>query len=45
MTTAFVFGKQSNAYKRASIMLGTPVYWGGDWTGKKDRPHFSLVKG
>lgn len=35
----------ADAFKRASILLGTPVYWGGDWTGKKDRPHFSLVKG
>lgn len=37
--------KIADAFKRASQQLDTPVYWGGDWTGKKDRPHFSLVKG
>ncbi|MBS0227071.1 MAG: M15 family metallopeptidase [Proteobacteria bacterium] len=37
--------KIADAFKRASGTLGTPVYWGGDWTTKKDRPHFSLVKG
>lgn len=37
--------KIADAFKRASGTLGTPVYWGGDWTTKKDRPHFSLVNG
>lgn len=36
----------ADAFQRASIHLGTPVFWGGDWSAtRKDRPHFSLVQG
>lgn len=33
------------AFKAASADLGVKVFWGGEWQGKKDRPHFALKNG
>lgn len=34
------------AMHAAADEVGVPLYWGGDWLDKrKDRPHFSLVRG
>lgn len=35
----------SQAMKAASIKLGVPMDWGGDWKSFKDAPHFELKGG
>lgn len=34
-----------DAFHRAAQQQGTVIYWGGDFSKRKDRPHFSLVPG
>ena len=38
------FHQIADAMKRAALMEGVKITWGGDWTGSKcDRPHFELA--
>lgn len=35
----------SKAFKQASVDVGVPIEWGGDWKTLKDGPHFQLPVG
>lgn len=35
-------GEVAKWMKQAASDLGTPIEWGGDWTGSWDKPHFQL---
>jgi len=37
-----LYHKLAAAMKKASVELGIPVEWGGDWKSFKDGPHFQL---
>lgn len=37
-----LYGQIAQAFKQASAELSIPVEWGGDWTTRKDGPHFQL---
>ena len=34
----------AEAFKQASVELGIPVEWGGDWKTFRDGPHFQLPR-
>lgn len=34
----------AKAFKAASLELGIPIEWGGDWISFKDGPHFQLAQ-
>lgn len=36
------FHQIADAMKRAALMEGVKITWGGDWTSSKDLPHFEL---
>ena len=43
VTWRFSYYEQvSWAFKQASLELGVPIIWGGDWTSLKDGPHVEL---
>ncbi len=43
VTWGFSYYEQvSWAFKQASLELGVPIIWGGDWTSLKDGPHIEL---
>ena len=37
------FNKLAEVVKKAAVIVGVPIIWGGDWAKLKDRPHFELV--
>ena len=37
-----LYHKIADAMKRASVDVGVPIEWGGDWQSFKDGPHWEL---
>lgn len=37
-----LYPRIATAFKAASLELGTPLVWGGDWAKLRDGPHFEL---
>jgi peptidoglycan L-alanyl-D-glutamate endopeptidase CwlK len=39
-----LYYKIADAMKRASVEVGVPIEWGGDWKSFRDGPHYQLPR-